>query len=99
VNDRVVTESGEDVTAAFVSGAEHALRLAKENDVAFAVMKDGSPSCGVNAIYDGSFSERKTPGRGVASDLLVSSGYRVFSEDELEFAEALLSSLGDPAPL
>jgi uncharacterized protein YbbK (DUF523 family) len=89
---RVVTEEGADVTAAFERGAEEALRLAGEHDVAFAVLKDGSPSCGVNFVYDGSFSGRRIPGRGVAAELLAASGYRVFPEDEVESAAELILS-------
>jgi uncharacterized protein YbbK (DUF523 family) len=87
---RVVAEDGSDVTAAFVAGAEEALRLAREHDVAFAVLKDGSPSCGVNRIHDGTFSGKKIPGKGIAAERLATAGYRVFSENEIAAAEGLL---------
>jgi uncharacterized protein YbbK (DUF523 family) len=90
-DDSVVTEDGEDVTAAFTEGAECALRRAIEHDVAFAIMKEGSPSCGVNLIHDGAFTGRKIPGRGLATEILVAAGYKVFSENEIELATDLLN--------
>jgi uncharacterized protein YbbK (DUF523 family) len=88
--DRVLTKDGADVTAAFERGAEEALRLAREHEIAFAVMKDGSPSCGVRRVHDGAFTGRKIPGRGLAAERLAAAGYRVFSEKEIEQAAALL---------
>jgi uncharacterized protein YbbK (DUF523 family) len=90
---RVVTEDGGDVTAAFIAGAECALRRAAEQDVAFAILKDGSPSCGVNLIYDGTFTGRKIPGRGVAAERLAAAGYRVFSEEDIAAAAELLGAI------
>jgi uncharacterized protein YbbK (DUF523 family) len=91
--DRVVTEDGADMTAAFTEGAERALRFAAEHDVAFAILKDGSPSCGVDLIHDGTFTGRKIPGRGVATELLAAAGYSVFSEHDIAAAAELLSEI------
>jgi uncharacterized protein YbbK (DUF523 family) len=91
--DRVVAEDGEDMTAAFTEGAEHALRSAAEHDAAFAIMKDGSPSCGVNLIHDGEFTGRKIKGRGIATERLAAAGYRVFSEHEIAAAAELLMKI------
>ncbi|MDR0519500.1 MAG: DUF523 domain-containing protein [Clostridiales Family XIII bacterium] len=84
---RVVTERGRDVTAQFRKGAEEALRLAKEHSVVCAIMKEGSPSCGVHAIYDGSFTGKKTAGEGLATQLLRGAGHTVFSESEIAAAK------------
>lgn len=56
-------------------------------------MKEGSPSCGVNEIYDGSFTGRKTDGEGLATELLRKNGFKVFSENELYKAAEYLSLL------
>jgi uncharacterized protein YbbK (DUF523 family) len=90
--DRVFTKDGKDVTAAFEKGAEEALRRARAQDVAFAVMKDGSPSCGVHRIHDGAFTGVNIPGRGLAAERLAAAGYQVFSEEETEKAAALLET-------
>jgi len=49
---RVIEETGGDVTAQFVAGAQAALAVAQANDCRFALLIDGSPSCGSRTIYD-----------------------------------------------
>ncbi len=88
--DSVVTRDGRDVTGQYSAGAEEAVRLALENRVICAIMKEKSPSCGSSMIYDGSFSEKLIEGEGVASELLRKAGIRVFSESQLDEVEKLL---------
>ena len=88
----VFTGSGEDVTEAFRKGAEEALRLAREHNVAFCIMKADSPSCGSKEIYDGTFTGNKTTGNGLAVELLKTAGYTVFDETEISTAAELLIS-------
>lgn len=86
----VMTESGQDATESFLRGAQRALELATAKGVRLAVLKDGSPSCGSETIYDGSFTGRKIGGRGVATALLERGGIRVFSERGFEEAARYL---------
>jgi len=79
-------KDGMDVTDAFMRGAEMALALCMQHDIHIAILKEGSPSCGVNKINDGSFSGTKITGQGVTACLLQQHGIAVFSE--LQFAEA-----------
>jgi len=44
----VVTKSGNDVTAAFIQGAEQVLKIAQMQNVSTAILKARSPSCGVS---------------------------------------------------
>ncbi|HWK12240.1 MAG TPA: DUF523 domain-containing protein [Vicinamibacterales bacterium] len=90
---RVVAKTGRDVTAEFDRGAGIALDQAIANDVRVAVLKEGGPSCGSTWIYDGSFSGARVPGAGVAASLLRSRGILVFSEDEIERADAALAEI------
>lgn len=85
--------SGNDVTELFRRAARRALDRAKEAGVALAVLVDGSPTCGSSRVYDGSFSGRTVPGRGVAAEELRRHGIPVFNETELEAAAALLARL------
>ena len=80
---RVITKSGCDVTDNFISGANEALKTAKEENIDIAILKAKSPSCGVRNIYDGSFSKKVTEGQGVFAKLLKENGFKVFDEDEM----------------
>ena len=92
-HDRVINSNGQDVTKCFLEGAQKTLLLVLFHKIKLAVLKEGSPSCGSNYIYDGSFSGIKKPGKGVTAALLEKNGIRVFSERELLEAEKYLKTL------
>ncbi len=81
---------GTDVTDQFTAGAEAAVALARTHGIDVAVLKDFSPSCGSSAIYDGTFSGNRASGEGVTAAALRRAGVRVFSEQELDAADACL---------
>ncbi|KMM78800.1 DUF523 domain-containing protein [Pseudomonas deceptionensis] len=89
----VMTVEGEDVTAAFVSGARQALALVQQHGIGIAILKANSPSCGNVLTYDGSFSATKVEGQGVTAALLIRAGVQVFSELQLEEAAEALAQL------
>ncbi len=86
----VKTIQGEDVSRAFISGAEQALSLAVKQGVKAAILKQRSPSCGKSEIYDGTFSGTRIPGTGVTAALMRQHGILVFSEDDMAELEAFL---------
>lgn len=79
---RVRNRHGEELTPAFLSGAQGALTLAKMCGAKKAVLKERSPSCGVHTIYDGSFSSRLVPGCGITTRLLQKNGIAVISDED-----------------
>jgi len=83
VGDKVLNEHGEDCTAAFEKGAEEVLKIAKLCGCSSAILKEGSPSCGCNLIYDGTFSGKRISGMGLTARLLSESGISVQSEKDL----------------
>lgn len=80
---RVVTRDGKDVTAQYVSGAKHALCVARANGCAQAVLKARSPSCGVGEIHNGRFDGGMVAGDGVAAELLLANGICILTEHAL----------------
>ncbi|EIQ79862.1 purine nucleoside phosphorylase domain protein, partial [Shigella flexneri 1235-66] len=60
-----------------------ALRTAQESGCTAALLTDGSPTCGSQFIYDGSFSGQRKSGMGIAASLLTEHGIAVFSEKRL----------------
>lgn len=91
IDGKVLTIQGEDVTSCFIKGAEDVLKIVKENNIKYAILKANSPSCGNRLIYDGTFSNNKIDGQGVTTKLLVNQGVIVYSEKEL--TEELLLDL------
>ena len=80
---RVKSGKGEDVTKEFLKGARKTLEIAKQNGIKMAILRARSPSCGVNRIYDGTFSVTLIEGDGVAAALLRSKGIRLISDEEM----------------
>lgn len=81
---RVLEVTGGDVTEEFVEGGRKAVAFAREQDCRFALLIDGSPSCGSGFIYDGSFSGARHPGFGVTAALMRRAGIEVFSPRQIE---------------
>ena len=77
---RVVTVAGEDVTVAYLRGAERTLAAARWHGVATAILRERSPSCGSGCIYDGAHAGRLRAGQGVTVALLRRHGVAVWSE-------------------
>jgi uncharacterized protein YbbK (DUF523 family) len=90
---RVVDSLGQDVTAAFVTGANQAALVARTEGVRIAILKEGSPSCGSGYTYDGSFAGTRIPSVGVATAALQEAGVRVFSEGRLDEAAEYLERI------
>ncbi len=74
---RVVTKDGRDVTENYQKGAQEVLRIAQELKIKKAILKKKSPSCGLDEIYDGTFSNNLTKGNGVTTDLLLKNDIEV----------------------
>ena len=90
---RIVDVHGTDVTAQFVDGAQTALALAHAHDCRFAILADGSPSCGSSFIYDGSFTGRRHAGAGITAALLRDHGIEVFADTEIDALAARVARL------
>lgn len=80
---RVLSRDGTDVTAAFERGAKRALAAALATGCREAILKARSPSCGVGAVYDGTFSHTLRPGDGLWARLLREAGFSLRTEDDL----------------
>ena len=81
-NARVVERSGKDVTDIYIDGAYKALNIAKEIKATIIVLKESSPSCGSEHIYNGAFLGVKIAGEGVTTALLRKHGFMVMSESQ-----------------
>lgn len=82
-NDKVISSKGVDVTNNFDEGAMCVLKLCQDLDIDIAILKENSPSCGVNFIYDGNFDGTKISGSGVTTKLLKANNIEVYSENAI----------------
>lgn len=55
---KVIEKSGKDVTDLYIKGAYQTLEWAKKLNVSCVVLKEFSPSCGTQMIYDGNFANQ-----------------------------------------
>lgn len=83
VHGRVFNELGEDVHDACFVGVQKAVELAKNEKIDLAILQSRSPSCGVNEIYDGTFSGVRIPGQGLFAEELILAGFRVLDVEDL----------------
>ena len=93
-NGSVWTDTGRDVTDAFMRGATAAVELAKAGRVTMAVLKARSPSCGCSRVYDGTFTRTLVDREGVTAAALRHAGVVVLSEEDIS---AVGSGRPDPA--
>lgn len=90
---RVLEANRSDVTELYLAGARTMLALAQEHGCRFALLTDGSPSCGARVIYNGAFSGQTHPGTGVAAAFLRRNNMQVFAETEIDQMERHLNRL------
>jgi uncharacterized protein YbbK (DUF523 family) len=88
---KAISQDGTDVSEPFCRGAQEVAALAASFPVTAAILKERSPSCGVNRIYDGSFSHVVKPGRGVTASRLNMLNIPLYSEEDI--TEKLLCEL------
>lgn len=67
-----------------MAGARHALARAQQENCRYALMAEGSPSCGSHFIYDGTFGGQTHPATGVTVALLQQHGIRVFADSQID---------------
>ena len=83
VNNEVLSKDGKSFTNEYLKGANMALDIARKEKVDLMILQSRSPSCGVNQIYDGTFSGNKIKGHGIFANLAINEGYKVMDIEDL----------------
>ena len=84
VNGVVMDSNGNSVDAAIRDAVEKALEQIAGEEISCAVLQSRSPTCGVNQIYDGTFSRKRISGSGVFAQALKDAGIKVIDVEDIE---------------
>lgn len=80
----VMDEHGENVDDTYRRAVELALKTIENQQFDLVILQSRSPTCGVNEVYDGSFTGRLVPGSGLFAKALKDAGYRILDVSDLE---------------
>lgn len=83
VDGIVKLESGLSVDKEFKKGAQKALGIILKNQVDLVILQSRSPSCGVNKVYDGTFTGKIIDGQGIFTKILKENEVPVIDVEDL----------------
>ena len=83
VDGVLMDRNGNNVDAAMREAIEKAMEMIRKEDIRCAVLQSRSPTCGVNQIYDGSFSGKLINGSGLFAQALKDAGYQVIDAEDI----------------
>lgn len=83
VNGLVRQKNGIPVDNEFKKGAQKALNIIKKNKIGLVILQSRSPSCGVNNVYDGSFTGKLIEGKEVFARILEENNIEVIDVEDL----------------
>ena len=83
VDGVLMDRDGKNVDAAMRAAVEMAMKQISSEEILCAVLQSRSPTCGVNQVYDGSFSGKLISGTGIFAQALKEAGYRVIDAEDV----------------
>ena len=84
VDGVLMDRNGNNVDASMREAVAQAMEMIRKEDIQCAVLQSRSPTCGVNQIYDGSFTGKLIEGSGVLAQALKLVGYRVVDAEDIK---------------
>ena len=83
VDGVLMDRNGNNVDAAMRQAVAQAMEMIRKEEMQCAILQSRSPTCGVNEVYDGSFSGKLVDGSGVLAQALKAAGYRVIDAEDV----------------
>ena len=77
---RAINKENLDITDKVMTGCNKALKLILDNNIDLVILKENRPTCGVNFIYDGTFTHTKIKGCGFLTKMLKDNNIKVISD-------------------
>ena len=84
VDGVLMDRNGNNVDASMREAVVQAMEMIQNEDIQCAVLQSRSPTCGVNQVYDGSFSGKLIKESGVLAQALKAAGYQVIDAEDVE---------------
>lgn len=84
VNGKVRDNNGKDIDKEYRRGVALALEKIQSESIDLAILQSRSPTCGVNQIYDGSFSGTLISGQGLLARELIRKGIKVMDSADFK---------------
>ena len=82
--DGVLTDChGKNVDSLIRKSVMEIMERIRDEEIQCAVLQSRSPTCGVNQVYDGTFSGKLIPGSGVFAKSLMDAGYLVIDVEDI----------------
>ena len=82
--DGVLTDChGKNVDSLIRKNVMEIMERIRDEEIQCAVLQSRSPTCGVNQVYDGTFSGKLIPGSGVFAKSLMDAGYLVIDGEDI----------------
>ena len=83
VDGVLMDRNGNNVDVAMREAVAQAMEMIRKEDIQCAILQSRSPTCGVNQIYDGSFSGKLIAGSGILAQELKRAGYRIIDSENI----------------
>ena len=83
VDGVLIDRNGNNVDDPLRKAVATALDQITQENIQRAILQSRSPTCGVNQVYDGSFSGKLITGSGVFAQALMDAGYQVIDAEDI----------------
>ena len=83
VDGVLMDRDGNNVDAAMREAMTKAMEWIRKEEIQCAILQSRSPTCGVNQIYDGTFSGKLIAGSGIFAQALKDAGYQVLDAEDI----------------
>ena len=83
VDGVLMDRDGNNVDAPMRKAVTDAMEFIRKEEIQCAILQSRSPTCGVNQIYDGSFSGKLLSGSGIFAQALKDAGYETIDAEDM----------------
>jgi len=90
VNGVVMDANGNNVDSDYRNAVAIVLEKVKGERIDLAILQSRSPTCGVNKIYDGTFTGKLISGQGLFAKALIDKGYTVKDTEDFKLINSAL---------